>query len=56
MWVIAATVGSSIMGITLLTPALPLVQGDLGASSAAVQLLLTVYLAAIAIGLSLIHI
>lgn len=50
MWVIAATVGSSIMGITLLTPALPLVQGDLGASSAAVQLLLTVYLAAIAIG------
>ena len=50
MWVIAATVGSSVMGITLLTPALPLVQGDLGASSAAVQLLLTVYLAALAIG------
>lgn len=38
------------MGITLLTPALPLVQNDLGASSDAVQLLLTVYLAALAIG------
>lgn len=38
------------MGITLLTPALPLVQSDLGASSEAVQLLLTVYLAALAIG------
>lgn len=50
MWVVAAIVGSSIMGITLLTPALPLVRNDLGASSSAVQLLLTVYLAALAIG------
>jgi DHA1 family bicyclomycin/chloramphenicol resistance-like MFS transporter len=38
------------MGLTLLTPALPMVQEDLGVSSGAVQQLLTVYLIALAVG------
>lgn len=50
MWVVAATVGSAIMGITLLTPALPLVQQQFAASGDAVQLQLTVYLLALAVG------
>jgi DHA1 family bicyclomycin/chloramphenicol resistance-like MFS transporter len=50
MWLIALIVSSSVMGLTLLTPALPLVQEDLGVSSGAVQQLLTVYLIALAIG------
>ena len=50
MWLLALTVASSVMGITLLTPALPLVQGEFGVSSAAVQQLLTVYLVALAVG------
>ena len=37
MWLIALIVSSSVMGLTLLTPALPLVQADLGVSSGAVQ-------------------
>lgn len=50
MWLIALTVASSVMGITLLTPALPLVQVEFGVSSATVQQLLTVYLVALALG------
>ncbi len=50
MWVVAATVGSAIMGITLLTPALPLLQQQFAASDDAVQLQLTVYLIALAAG------
>ena len=50
MWLIALTVASAVMGLTLLTPALPLIRGDLGASSGAVQQLLTVYLVALAVG------
>ncbi len=50
MWLVALTVASSVMGITLLTPALPLVQGEFGVSSMAVQQLLTVYLVALAVG------
>ncbi len=50
MWLVALTVASSVMGITLLTPALPLVQDEFGVSSAAVQQLLTVYLIALAVG------
>ena len=50
MWLIALTVSSSVMGLTILTPALPLVQEDLGVSSGAVQQLLTVYLIALAVG------
>jgi len=50
MWLIALTVASAVMGLTVLTPALPLVQGDLGASTEAVQQLLTVYLVALAAG------
>ncbi len=50
MWLIALIVSSSVMGLTLLTPALPLVQEELGVSSGAVQQLLTVYLIALAVG------
>ena len=50
MWLVALTVASSVMGITLLTPALPLVQEEFGVSTAAVQQLLTAYLVAIAVG------
>ncbi len=50
MWVVAATVGSAIMGITLLTPALPLLQQQFAASDDAVQLQLTAYLIALAAG------
>ncbi len=50
MWVIALTISSSVVGMTLLTPALPLIQNELSASSSAVQLLLTSYLATLAIG------
>jgi len=50
MWLIALIVSSSVMGLTLLTPALPLVQEDLGVSGGAVQQLLTVYLIALAVG------
>lgn len=38
------------MGLTILTPALPLVKTELGVSSSAVQQLLTVYMIALAIG------
>ena len=50
MWLVALTVASSVMGITLLTPALPMIQGEFGVSSSAVQQLLTVYLVALAVG------
>ncbi len=43
-------ISSSVVATTLLTPALPLIQKDLSASSSAVQLLLTTYLATLAIG------
>ena len=50
MWLIAITIASTVMGMTLLTPALPLIQQELSATSSAVQLLLTLYLGALAIG------
>ena len=50
MWLIALTVSSSVMGLTILTPALPLIQNNFGVSSGAVQQLLTVYLIALAVG------
>ena len=50
MWLIAFTISSSIVGMTLIAPALPLIRVSLGASSDAVQLLLSLYLAALAIG------
>ena len=40
--------GSSVLGIALITPALPLIGGQLGASANAVQFLLTVYMAMLA--------
>ena len=47
---IALCIASAVMGLTLLTPALPLIKGDTGASSEAVQQLLTVYMIALALG------
>lgn len=50
LWVIALATGSAVMGITIITPALPLIGDDLGASADAVQLLLTFYLLMLAFG------
>ena len=44
------TAGTAATGLTLLTPALPLIRDDLGASSDAVQLLITLYVFAMALG------
>ena len=41
--------GCSVLGIALITPALPLIGDALGASASAVQLLLTIYMAVLAI-------
>ena len=50
MWFIALSVASAVMGLTLLAPALPLIQQEMSASNSAVQQLLTVYLMALAVG------
>lgn len=50
MWFVALSVSSAVMGLTLLAPALPLIQQGMSASNAAVQQLLTVYLIALAVG------
>ena len=50
IWIIALATGSAAMGITVVTPALPVIAQDLGASSQAVQQLLTLYLAMLALG------
>lgn len=50
LWLIALGTGSAVMGITLITPALPVITQDIGALPDTVQLLLTVYLAMLAIG------
>ena len=50
IWFISLTIASGVAGMTLISPALPLVMEDLGSSSAAVQMLLTVYLVALAAG------
>ncbi len=50
IWFISLTIASGVAGMTLVSPALPLVMADLGASSAAVQMLLTAYLIALAAG------
>ncbi|MBX2880167.1 MAG: multidrug effflux MFS transporter [Granulosicoccus sp.] len=50
MWLIALIVASGVMGLTIVAPALPLIQQGLGSTSDAVQKLLTVYLFALAAG------
>lgn len=50
LWSLAVMVAVSVVGLTLLTPALPLVQQDLGTSDVSVQQLLTLYLVALAVG------
>ncbi len=50
IWFLALCTASAVVGLTILTPALPLVKSELGVSSAAVQQLLTVYMIALATG------
>ena len=50
LWLIALATGSAAMGITLVTPALPLIGAEFNATPDAVQLLLTLYLAMLAVG------
>lgn len=50
LWLIALATGSAAMGITLVTPALPLIGAEFSATPEAVQLLLTLYLAMLALG------
>lgn len=48
--ILALSTGTPVIGITLITPALPVIAGEFSASSTFVQLLLTVYLGMLAIG------
>ena len=50
LWLIALGTGSAVMGITLITPALPVIAQDLAVSAGQVQRLLTFYLAMLAGG------
>lgn len=50
IWYLALCTASSVVGLTILTPILPLIADDLNVSNDAVQQLLTAYLLAIAIG------
>ena len=50
LWLIALGTGSAVMGITLITPALPVIAQTLQVSPEKVQLLLTAYLAMLASG------
>ncbi len=50
VWFLALCSGVSVVGLTILTPALPLITTELGVSTSAVQQLLTIYLVALAIG------
>lgn len=50
LWLIALGTGSAVMGITLITPALPVIASELDVSSQKVQRLLTFYLALLAVG------
>ena len=49
LWLIALATGSAAMGITLITPALPVIGSQFNATADAVQLLLTLYLAMLAL-------
>jgi len=50
VWFLAISSAVAVVGLTILTPALPLVKTELGVSSSAVQQLLTVYMIALAAG------
>jgi len=50
IWFLALCTASAVVGLTLLSPALPLIKTELNVSSEAVQQLLTVYLVALAVG------
>ena len=50
IWYLAMCTASAVLGLTILTPILPLITHDLGVSTVAVQQLLTVYLIAISVG------
>ena len=50
LWLIALATGSAAMGITLITPALPVIGKEFQATADSVQLLLTLYLAMLALG------
>lgn len=50
IWFLALTTSSGVIALTILTPILPLLKSELGASSSTVQLLLTCFLIAIAVG------
>ena len=50
LWVIALGTGSAVMGITLITPALPAIASALNVLPEKVQQLLTFYLAMLALG------
>lgn len=50
VWFIAIAFASAVGGMTLISPALPLVMADTGSSSASVQMLLTAYLVALSAG------
>lgn len=50
VWFIAIAFASGVGGMTLISPALPLVMADTGSSSTSVQMLLTAYLVALSVG------
>lgn len=50
IWFLALCTASAVVGLTLLTPTLPLIKAELDVSSEAVQFLLTAYLFALAFG------
>jgi DHA1 family bicyclomycin/chloramphenicol resistance-like MFS transporter len=50
IWFLALCTASAVVGLTILTPAVPLIKAELGVSSAAVQQLLTVFMIALALG------
>lgn len=50
IWFLALCSGVAVVGLTILTPALPLITTELGVSTSAVQQLLTIYLVSLAVG------
>ena len=50
IWLLALCTGSAVVGLTILTPALPLIKTELAVSDESVQQLLSAYLIALAVG------
>ena len=50
IWFLALSTASAVIGLTLLSPTLPLIKAELNVSSESVQQLLTVYMIALALG------